>query len=49
MKKDFLSVLLVLSLCASCSGMIEQPGFVSIFLGNGETLLSKGEQSQIMR
>ncbi|UTC62751.1 hypothetical protein E4O00_11270 [Treponema sp. OMZ 788] len=46
-KRFFLLVLLVLSLSASCSGMIEQPGFVSIFLGNDERLILKEfEQSQ---
>ena len=40
-KRFFLSVLLVLSLCASCSGMIEQPGFVSIFLGDDERIILK--------
>ena len=45
-KRFFLSVLLVLSLCASCSGMIEQPGFVSIFSGNDESItLKEFEQS----
>lgn len=46
-KRFFLPFLLVLSLCASCSGMIEQPGFVSIFLGNDDGITLKGfEQSQ---
>ena len=45
-KRFFLPVLLVLSLCASCSGMIEQPGFVSIFLGYNESItLKEFEQS----
>ena len=45
-KRFFLSVLLVLSLYAYCSGMIEQPGFVSIFSGNNESItLKEFEQS----
>jgi len=46
-KRFFVPVLLILSLFASCSGMIEQPGFVSIFLGNDDNIsLKEFEQSQ---
>ncbi|UTY29559.1 hypothetical protein [Treponema putidum] len=46
-KRFFLPILLVLSLFASCSGMIEQPGFVSIFSGHdGSITLKNIAQSQ---
>jgi len=46
-KRFFVPVLLILSLFASCSGMIEQPGFVSIFSGyDGNITLKNIEQSQ---
>ncbi|UTC66910.1 MULTISPECIES: hypothetical protein [unclassified Treponema] len=46
-KRFFLLFMLVLGLFASCSGMIEQPGFVSIFSGaDGNITLKNIEQSQ---
>lgn len=46
-KRFFVPVLLILGLFASCSGIMEQPGFVSIFSGHdGSITLKSFEQSQ---
>lgn len=46
-KRFFLPVLLIFILCISCSGITEQPGFVSIFSGqDGGITLKNIEQSQ---
>lgn len=46
-KRFFLLLMPVLSLCVSCSGMIEQPGFISIFSGIDDGITLKSfEQSQ---
>lgn len=46
-KRFFLLFMLVLGLCAACSGIIERPEFVSIFSGFDEEItLKKFEQSQ---